>query len=167
MSLDLIVPVYSGFPEPCREWGIIMFWPALASVTQAKTVLFQDAFSPRTQFPPRVSADRRIRGDNTIFLLLFFLHRAFPAGDMGLFDTADDQFVFPHITGDRGACPNGGAVGHLDRRDQLAIRTDKHIVADHRLVLVGAIVVTGNDTRADVHAGADIRVAEGGQMAGF
>jgi hypothetical protein len=38
-------------------------------------------------------------------------------------------------------------ITDADRRDQLRIRTDKHIIADDRFMLICAIIVTGDRQR--------------------
>ena len=59
------------------------------------------------------------------------------------------------------------AFPHADRRDQLRVAADEGAVFDHRLVLVLAVVVAGDRARADVHVGADRRVAQIRQVIGL
>ena len=62
--------------------------------------------------------------------------------------------------GDRGQAPGAD----LDRRHQCRVGTDEGAVADHRSVLVRAIVVAGNGAGAEVHPGPDIGVADVGEV---
>src|SRR5690606_19225273 len=50
------------------------------------------------------------------------------------------------------------------RRHQLGVAADEGIVADDRLVLVGAVVVAGDRAGADVHAGAHFGIAHVGEV---
>src|SRR5690606_26990321 len=52
-------------------------------------------------------------------------------------------------------------------RDQHTVRTHVHIVADHGLVLVGAVVVGGDAAGAVVHALAHFGIAQVGQVVGL
>ncbi len=59
------------------------------------------------------------------------------------------------------------AFTNSNRRHQLGIGADKHIVANNRFEFVRAIIVTGDGPRADIHVVANFRIAQVGQMAGF
>ena len=55
-------------------------------------------------------------------------------------------------------------VADRDRRHQHAVRSDVHVVADDRLVLVRAVVVRRDRPRAEIHAAAEHRVADVGEV---
>ena len=59
------------------------------------------------------------------------------------------------------------AVADRHRRDQHAVAADVHVVADHRAVLVRAVVVGGDAAGAVVDARADRGVAEVGEVVGL
>ena len=52
----------------------------------------------------------------------------------------------------------------MDRRNQFNTGANEHIVTDNCLMLVCAIVITGNRARTDIHTGTDYCVADIGQM---
>src|SRR5258708_37622369 len=56
-------------------------------------------------------------------------------------------------------------IADFYRRDQLRVAADHASIADHRLMLLVAIVVHRDDTASDVGIGADSRVTEVAQMA--
>ena len=62
---------------------------------------------------------------------------------------------------------NGGdrsAAGDADRRNQLGVGADKNVVADKGFRLIRAVIVTGDSTSADIHVGANLRIAQIGKM---
>src|SRR5215472_4582097 len=71
------------------------------------------------------------------------------------------------IAGERRARSQGGAATDTDRRDQLGIRADKHVVLYHGAVLVRAVVVAHDCARTDVNVLPDLAVADIGQMVGL
>src|ERR1035441_2309876 len=69
--------------------------------------------------------------------------------------------------GDAGAGANVRALANADGRNQGGVRADEHSVANGGGVLVHAVVVAGDDARADVYAVADDGIAEIGEMVGL
>ena len=57
-----------------------------------------------------------------------------------------------------------GPVADGHGRDELRVASDEGPLADRRAVLLLAVVVAGDDARADVRAGADLGVAEVGEV---
>ncbi|MNE87782.1 hypothetical protein D3C80_1850200 [compost metagenome] len=49
----------------------------------------------------------------------------------------------------------------------MGVGTDKHAVANNGFMLIGAIIVTGNGTSADIHIIANFGIAQVAQMACF
>src|SRR5690606_21360976 len=90
-----------------------------------------------------------------------------PVLDRDLLRAGDGELAGGSFAGQRGAGPEGGAGAYRDWRDQLAVAADEGIVADDRLVLVGAVVVAGDGARADVDPGADLGIADIGEVVGF
>src|SRR5690606_22495024 len=58
----------------------------------------------------------------------------------------------------------GGAGADLDRCHQRAVRAAERLVADHRAVLAGTVVVAGDDSRPDVDVAADVAIADVAQV---
>ena len=99
-----------------------------------------------------------------LWYLFFDLHRSLPVGDMTLGHPGDDEFVLAHFAGDRGTGADGRSLAHRHRRHQLGVRADKDVILDDGLVLVGAIVVAGDGTGANIHIGTNLAVAQIAQM---
>src|SRR5207244_12379637 len=78
------------------------------------------------------------------------LARAGPArlGDLALL--GDGELARRHVARDGRARADGRALSDGDRRHQLHVGADLHIVLDHGAVLVGAVVVAGDGAGADV-----------------
>ena len=60
-----------------------------------------------------------------------------------------------------------GAVADRDRRDQRGVRADKRALADDRAEFAEAVVVAGDRAGADIGPGADVAVAEIGEVTGL
>ena len=100
-------------------------------------------------------------------LLVARLHLAVarrPAVARGLRAALDRQRVVRHILGDHRSRTDIGAAADLHRRHQRRIRADEGAGADRGLVLVEAVVVAGDGAGADVGTGADMGVADVGEM---
>src|SRR5690606_24805049 len=95
------------------------------------------------------------------------LDRALPVLDGRLLRPGNGELAGRGLARERGARPEGGARAHRHRRHQLGVAADEGVVADDRLVLVGAVVVAGDGTRADVDPGADLGIADVGEMVGL
>ena len=92
---------------------------------------------------------------------LLRLDRPFPVVQAGLARARHRQLAGRRVLGDRRAAADGGAVADRHRRHQHAVAADVHVVADHRAVLVGAVVVGGDAAGAVVDALADRRRRRG------
>src|SRR5580692_944748 len=79
----------------------------------------------------------------------------------------DCQCVFGDVAGDAGGGADIGAFAHAHGCDQGAVTADEGTVADYGGVLLGAVVVAGDGSGADVDAGADFGVAEIGEVVGL
>src|SRR5215831_1537090 len=79
----------------------------------------------------------------------------------------DRQRILRHVLGDDAAGRDISAIADRNRRDQSRVRPDKHVVADDGPVLVEAVVIAGDRAGADIRAGADLAVAEIGEMVGL
>src|SRR5262249_2311904 len=112
----------------------------------------------------RCRAARRRRRCRTWLALLRRLLRRLPARNRSLLRPRHGELARGRVLGDRRAGADVGALGDAHRRDQRRIRADEAAVLDHRFALVHAIVVAGDRARANVHAGADFRVADVGEM---
>src|SRR5579864_9732880 len=88
------------------------------------------------------------------------LPRALPAGDRHLSRARERQLARRRFLHDRTAPADRRARANGDRRDQHAVRSDVHVVADERLMLVRTVVIRRDRARAIVHAAADDRVAD-------
>src|SRR6266849_2784150 len=60
--------------------------------------------------------------------------------------------------------PGARFLAKFDGRDQHRVDADEGAVSDHRPVLVGAVEIGGNRTRADVGVRAQVRIAEVGDV---
>ena len=78
---------------------------------------------------------------------------------MFLWHACSDQFIVSDIIADGGTCTDGGAAFDGDRCDELAVGTDKYVVADDGFEFVGTIVVAGNHACADITVFTDFCVA--------
>ena len=106
------------------------------------------------------------------FSLRIFLVQARPqfGGAAWLVDlpgARDRQRIGRHVRRDDAAGRDIGAVADRDRRDQRRVRADKRALADCRAPLVNAVVIAGDRAGADIGAGADIAVAEIGEVVGL
>src|SRR5437868_10907546 len=81
--------------------------------------------------------------------LLLFL-RTFPARDALLRRTRERELARGRVLRNYGTGTDRRAVAHRERRHQRRVRTDEDVIADHRAMFVGTVVVTGNGARADV-----------------
>src|SRR5690606_32068721 len=81
---------------------------------------------------------------------LGLLHRALPAVDVTLARTTHRQGGGRHLAGDHRTGGGGGTVADGDWRHQRVVGADEGIHADDGAVLVGAVVVAGDGTGADV-----------------
>ena len=59
------------------------------------------------------------------------------------------------------------AAPHINRGDQLRIRTYERIVTNHCPVFVHAVVIAGDRTSADIDSRTNIRISKVSQMTGF
>src|SRR5690606_39683572 len=94
------------------------------------------------------------------------LFRALPAFDVALRAATHRQGLRRHVLGAGGAGAGGGARAQVQRRHQRAVGADEHVLAHHRAVLVGAVVVAGDGAGADVGARTDLGVAQVAQVTG-
>src|SRR5690348_1533913 len=95
------------------------------------------------------------------------LSRTRPIVDGGLATARETQFVGRGVGGDRGARADGRTFADPHRCDQRSVGTDERAIADFGNELVDAVVVTGDGAGADVDPGADLGVAEIGEMVGL
>src|SRR5262245_63822670 len=95
---------------------------------------------------------------------LRFLGRALPARAMLLRLGVDDEPPRRGVLPDGGAGADSRALRHRDRRDELHVGADLHLVFDHGAVLARAVVVAGDGARPDVDVAADRGVADIGEM---
>ncbi len=102
-----------------------------------------------------------------VVLVFRFFYRALPSLDAHLPGTRQRQRLGRRVPRDCRAGTNGGALRNLDRRDQLSIGADKYIILDDSLMLVRAIVVAGNRSRADVDALANYGIAYVAEVVGL
>ena len=79
----------------------------------------------------------------------------------------DRQRIRRHVAGDDAAGGDDRAVADRDRRHQRRVRADKRALADNRAELVKAVVIAGDRAGADIGAGADVAVAEIGEVVGL
>src|SRR5471032_3172823 len=132
--------------------------------------MFWSAFSVRKRRPKQRmwNQAQRTTPDLTVATnKLFFLQRTLPVWLMDLCHTAQQEAVIGNVTSNRGTRSDSDIIAHGNRRNQLGIRTDKHVIADNRFVLVYAVVVAGNGTGADIHVVANICIAKVRQVARF
>src|SRR5450755_1707486 len=118
----------------------------------------RSASGPRFRARPR----RRFR----TWLALRF-RRALPARNGELLVLRNGEPARGNLMADGRARADGRPFAHRDRRDELCIRSDMHVVLDDGAVLVRAVVVTGDGAGADVDVAAYARVADVGQVIGF
>ena len=83
-----------------------------------------------------------------------------PAGFCGLAAASQRQSSGGNVFGNAGASSNVSAVADGDWGDQGGVGTDENAVADGGLVLVDAVVITGDGASADVDVCSDVGVAE-------
>ena len=69
-----------------------------------------------------------------------------------------------NIACDRRSCPDGRSRTHGDRCDEGGVGPDEYVVSNYSLVLVGAVVIAGDGTRADVDALANITISNIAEM---
>ena len=72
-----------------------------------------------------------------------------------------------HVGGDHRAGASGRTIAKAHGRYERAVGADEHVFAQHRAELVRTVVVAGDGAGADVGPGADIRIAQIGQVSGF
>jgi hypothetical protein len=72
--------------------------------------------------------------------------------------------VVRHVRGDDGAGADIGAVADFHRRHQRGVGAGEGARADRGLVLEEAVVVAGDGAGAEVGVGADMDVADIGEM---
>src|ERR1700712_4531756 len=95
----------------------------------------------------------------------FFLYRPYVTAFADLRFPVQHELVFSNdILPPRRPRPDRRATRHAHGRDELRVRANEHIVFDHRAEFVRAIVITGDRARANIHARADIRIADITQM---
>ena len=75
-----------------------------------------------------------------------------------------DEPARRHVVGHDRTRTGLGSVAELDRRDQRRVDARVHAVADLGPVLVDAVVVRGDRARAEVRVGADLGVADVGEV---
>ena len=97
-------------------------------------------------------------------LLFRLLDRTLVGGDGAGLGTGDVQGAGSDSAGNGSARTYGGSILNGHRSDQLGIRADKDIIANGSAVLVGAVVIAGNSTGANIGIGADISIADIGQV---
>src|SRR5262249_22380634 len=93
------------------------------------------------------------------FLLLRFALRH-PAVLVHLGLAGQRQSPRRHVLGDGRAGRDVGAVPDRDGGDELYVTADEGLLADPGRVVLLAVVVAGDDARADVRTGAHVGVAE-------
>src|SRR4030095_12691964 len=76
----------------------------------------------------------------------------------------DGERARRHALGDDGARGHVGALADGHRGDQARVGADEGRGADHRLVLVDAVVVAGDGARAEIRTLAHLGVAHVGEM---
>src|SRR6266850_8470108 len=81
-------------------------------------------------------------------LPLLLLH---PPVLVDLLPARDAERSGRHVFDDRRSRRDVGALPHAHRRHQLRVAADERAVLDHRLVLVRAVVIARDGSRADVH----------------
>lgn len=79
----------------------------------------------------------------------------------------DGQGVGRDGAGDGGARGDVRAVADAEGGDELAVGADEDVVANVGAVFLDAVVVAGDDARADVAVGADVGIAQIGEVARF
>src|SRR5512139_2481790 len=99
--------------------------------------------------------------------VLFVLHRPLPAGNYRLLRPRDSEFSGRCVLGERGPCAERRAPAHSDRRDELRVRADEDVVLDDSAVLVRAVVIAHDRTRADVDVAPHLGVADVRKMVRF
>ena len=77
---------------------------------------------------------------------------------------AHGQRPLGHVVLDHRAGASVGGVADFYRRDQHRVNADADVVADHRPVLAETVVVGGDRAGAEVAAGADLGVADVGEV---
>src|SRR5712692_3422238 len=83
-----------------------------------------------------------------------------PAGLVHLTAAGNSQSVRRHVFRDCRTCGDVGAITNPDGRHQRGVAADEDFVPDRRRILVEAVVIAGNRTRADVAFRSDLRVAQ-------
>src|SRR5213592_3887788 len=78
--------------------------------------------------------------------------------------TTHDQRPRGDVLRDHRAGADDDALPDADRRDERHVAPDKDLITDHRVMLVRAVVITGDRARADIHPRANCCIAEVGEM---
>src|SRR5262245_43984502 len=82
-------------------------------------------------------------------------------------DAAHREGTCRDVLGHRRAGGDVGVVAHRHGRDELGVAADLHPITDLREVLLEAVVVAGDGAGAHVAVGADLAVAEIGEVIGL
>ena len=90
-----------------------------------------------------------------------------PAGLRGLAAAAESERIFGDVFGDRASGGDVGSGTDANGSDEGGVGADEGSIADDGLVLVDAVVVAGDGSRAYIDSLADDGVAEIVQVVGF
>src|SRR3954463_3539434 len=90
--------------------------------------------------------------------------RWLPRGHGHLPRARHGELVRRRVLADRGARADVGAARNAHRGDQRGVGADEAVVLDDGTALGGAVVVAGDGTRADVHLGSDVGIADIAEM---
>src|SRR5882672_2480957 len=101
------------------------------------------------------------------FSPLFALGRPLPPRDADLLRPGERELSGRRILRQRRAGSQGRAAADADRRHQLRVRTDEHVVLDDRAVLVRPVVIAHDGPRTDVHVPAHLAVADVAEVVGL
>src|SRR5258708_35889870 len=107
---------------------------------------------------------RRAAAPTMPHISLALLLRWLPGRDRHLLRAREGELPGRRVLVDRRARADVRAPRDAHGRDQGRIRADEALVLDHRAVLGDAVVVAGDGSGADIHARADLRIADIGEV---
>src|SRR5699024_4017304 len=93
--------------------------------------------------------------------------RALPLRKAALLSTGQRKLLRRRVCGDDATGADGRTTTDVQRSHQRRVGADESALTDHREVLVGAVVVTGDGAGADVGLRADLGIADVAQMRGL